>query len=89
MEAGGAMAIEDTLEAILKANHQTNRLLQQLLAANAGDIKRVKDAAKHLGLSAEHIRRRIQDGKYTPYRDGRVICVSLSEIRQKMEAEGK
>jgi excisionase family DNA binding protein len=83
------MSLEDIMTAQLQETKAVKGLLQQLLAANTGDIKRVQDAAKQLGMCAETIRRRIQEGKYTQYRDGRIICVSVSEIRQKMEAEGQ
>lgn len=83
------MHLEDIMMLQLQETKAVKSLLQQLLAANTGDIRRIQDAAKQLGMCAETIRRRIKEGKYTQYRDGRVICVSLSEIRQKMEAEGK
>jgi excisionase family DNA binding protein len=83
------MTLEDILTAQLQATKESNSLLRQPLAATAGDIRRIQDAAKQLGMCAETIRRRIQERKYTAYRDGRIVCVSLSEIRQKMEAEGK
>ena len=81
------MAIEGTLAAMLKALLENNRLLRLLLDTTTGDLVKVSEAEKRLGIHRSTINRRLAEGVYTRYRDGSSILVNISEIREKRGRE--
>lgn len=83
------MSLEDILTAQLQATKESNALLRQLLEANCADLVKLPEAERRLGMDRSTINRRIAEGVYTAYRDGRNTRVSLSEIRQRMKEEGQ
>lgn len=83
------MGIEDLLTAQVNEQRETNALLRQLVAAQVTDLVKIEDAVRRLNISRATIMRRISEGLYTAYRDGRTTRVSLTQIRQVMQDEGR
>jgi hypothetical protein len=83
------MSLEDLLAANLKEQQTTNSLLRTLVDAQCGDLVKIEEAVRRLGISRATIMRRISEGLYTPYRDGRSTLINLTQARQAMQDEAQ
>lgn len=83
------MSLEDIMTAQLNETKEVKLLLRQLLEATSNDLVSVTEAATKLHISPTTLGRRLTDGTYTRYQNGKLIRVSLSEIRARMMEEGK
>jgi len=79
------MSIEELLTSIRDGIDRNNHLLEQLVAKPTEGLVTLQEAATVLKLHYNTIWRRCQSGEYQTYRDGKILRVDVSEIRQKMK----
>ena len=83
------ITIDERMRRIDEGIQDVKNLLRQLLEANSADLVKIPEAEKRLSISRATILRRIREGVYTAYRDGRNTRVSLSQMQQRMMEEGQ
>lgn len=76
------MTIEATLDAILA---EVKALGDHVLTP----LSKIREAAKVTRLSPQQIRNGIASGKYKCWRDGHAMRVSVKQILEVMEREGR
>jgi hypothetical protein len=82
--------LQEVMEEALRPVVEGLRQLIELQRKNHGeDIVSVQEAARRTGISEKTILRRLTDGTYTDYKNGSRHKVSLSQIWQIAEEDGR